>query len=186
MRLRLILTDFDGTLADTRRANAAAYVAALAEAGCRLTEEEYLRNYFGMRCGEFLQRLGIGDPRLAERIRRRKIELYPSFFTSVVLNRPLWDFCRMFRQQGGRVWIVSTGQPENIRNAAHYLGIANRVDGILTGADVARPKPDPEAFLKAMEAEGCTPSETLVFEDSEVGIEAARRSGAAYIRIVLP
>ena len=42
-RIRLILLDFDGTLADTRRANTLAYVAALGEAGYTLTEEEYTR-----------------------------------------------------------------------------------------------------------------------------------------------
>ncbi|MEI3553608.1 MAG: hypothetical protein V8Q54_02300 [Alistipes senegalensis] len=41
--IRLILLDFDGTLADTRRANTLAYVAALGEAGYKLTEEEMPR-----------------------------------------------------------------------------------------------------------------------------------------------
>ena len=44
---------------------------------------------------------------------------------------------------------------------------------------------DPGCFLKAMEIEGATPDETLIFEDSAVGIEAARRSGAAYFRVTL-
>ena len=55
--IRLLLLDFDGTLADTRRANTLAYVAALGEAGYTLTEEEYAAHYFGMRCNEFLTRL---------------------------------------------------------------------------------------------------------------------------------
>jgi HAD superfamily hydrolase (TIGR01509 family) len=36
-----------------------------------------------------------------------------------------------------------------------------------------------------MEREGVTPAETLIFEDSTVGIEAARRSGAAYVVVNL-
>ena len=60
--IRLLLLDFDGTLADTRRANTLSYVAALGEAGYTLTEEEYAANYFGMRCNEFLTRFGIADP----------------------------------------------------------------------------------------------------------------------------
>ncbi len=59
------------------------------------------------------------------------------------------------------------------------------VDGILSGADVVRPKPDPECFLEAMRREGCTPGETLVFEDSAIGLEAARRSGAGYFKVSL-
>ena len=220
--IKLILLDFDGTLADTRRANTLAYVATLREAGYTLTEEEYAARYFGMRCDEFLTRIGIADPAERERLRLRKIALYPTFFDTVRLNRPLWDFCRQFRAQGGRVWIVSTGSRANIDNAMRHLGIAgpqavrrletpdedtsrkgerlpgkeifqeedslqegNAVDGILSGADVAHSKPAPDCFLEAMRREGCTPRETLIFEDSEIGLEAARRSGASYFRVKL-
>lgn len=54
-----------------------------------------------------------------------------------------------------------------------------------SGADVEHSKPAPDCFLEAMRREGCTPQETLIFEDSEIGLEAARRSGAAYFRVTL-
>ena len=194
--VRLLLLDFDGTLADTRRANAQAYVAALAEAGYPLTEEAYAARYFGMRYDEFLRTYGIADAAERERLRLRKIELYPTFFDSVRLNRPLWEFCRQFRAQGGKVWIVSTGSRANIDNVMRHLGIGGpdtpdseapqgRVDGILAGPDIARPKPAPDCFLEAMRREGVAPGETLIFEDSAVGLEAARLSGAAYIKVSL-
>ena len=212
-RIRLLLLDFDGTLADTRRANTLAYLAALGESGYPLTEEEYVSNYFGMRCEEFLTRYGIGDPAERERLRLRKIALYPSFFDTVRLNRPLWDFCRQFQSQGGRVWVVSTGSRANIDNVMRHLGIGGpraespdnrpqadgeraseqsdtecplgRVDGILSGEDIERPKPAPDCFLEVMRREGCSPRETLIFEDSPIGIEAARRSGAGYFVVKL-
>lgn len=209
-RIRLILLDFDGTLVDTRRANARAYVETLREAGYAMTEEESAARHFGVRCPEFLRSIGIDDPAEINRLRRRKIELYPRYFDLVALNRPLWEFCQQFRAQGGRVWIVSTGSRANIDNAMRHLGIAgpqavrrletpdedtsrkeerlpeeNAVDGILSGADVARSKPAPDCFLEAMRREGCTPRETLIFEDSEIGLEAARRSGASYFRVKL-
>lgn len=183
--IRLILTDFDGTLVDTVRANALAYCRALAEAGRRLDPQEYARRWFGMRCGEFLREFGIDDPSLIEHIRRRKIVLYPTFFDTVQLNRPLWDFFQTFRAGGGRVWIVSTGQRDNIDHLVDYLGLRDGVDGILGGSDVQRSKPAPDCFLRVMEAEGVSPDRTLIFEDSAVGLEAARRSGAAYIRVAL-
>ena len=45
--IKLILLDFDGTLVDTRNANAEAYIEALGEVGIHLTKEEYLEHYFG-------------------------------------------------------------------------------------------------------------------------------------------
>lgn len=195
-RIRLLLLDFDGTLADTRRANTLAYVAALGEAGYNLTEEEYAANYFGMRCEEFLTRFGIADPAERERLRLRKIALYPTFFDTVRLNRPLWEFCCQFRREGGRVWVVSTGSRANIDNVMRYLGIGGpetpeseaplgQVDGILSGLDIEHAKPAPDCFLEAMRREGCTPQQTLIFEDSPIGIEAARRSGAGYFVVRL-
>ena len=85
-RIRLLLLDFDGTLADTRRANTLAYVETLREAGYALTEEEYAARYFGMRCEEFLTRIGVADPAERERLRLRKIALYPRYFDTVRLQ----------------------------------------------------------------------------------------------------
>lgn len=183
---RLILLDFDGTLANTGRANATSYVEALAEEGISITLEQYRQRYFGWRCTEFLEDLGITDPVQKQRIRMRKVEIYPSHFDLISLNQPLWDFVQQFRSTGGKAMIVSTGHERNIANAMRHLGIENGVDGILTSDAVRNTKPNPDCFLKAMEEAGATPEETLIFEDSEIGIEAARRSGASYIRVRLP
>ena len=185
MQIKLILLDFDGTLASTEEANMEAYVAALAEEGIALDREAYRTRYFGMRCPEFLRELGFTNEEDIDRIRRRKIELYPTFFDSVRLNLPLWNFVQDFRSQGGKAWIVSTGQKDNITNAMRHLGIEDKVDGIITSLDVIEPKPSPEAFLKAMEIEKVTPAETLIFEDSPVGLAAAEASGAAYFKVKL-
>lgn len=180
MQIRLLLLDFDGTLADTRLANTLAYIDALAEEGYTLTKEVYLQKYFGMRCTEFLRDIGYTRDEDIERIRRRKIEIYPTHFDTVKLNESLWQFVQDFRAKGGKAWVVSTGHRDNVTNAMRYLGIEDGFDGILTSEAVEHSKPSPDCFLKAMEIEGVAPAETLIFEDSEVGVEAARRSGAGY------
>lgn len=184
-QIKLILLDFDGTLVDTRRANAQAYIATLGEVGIYISEEEYLKKYFGVRCCEFMQMVGVTNPTEITRLRKRKIELYPKFFDSVTLNTPLWEWCSMMRRMGAKVWIVSTGHIDNIRNVMHYLNIENGIDGIISGDDVQHPKPHPDCFLKAMEIEGVSAENTIIYEDSAVGIEAAQRSGAPYIVVKL-
>ena len=66
-----------------------------------------------------------------------------------------------------------------------YLKLSDGIDGVISGDDVTRPKPNPDCFLEAMHREGVKPEESIIFEDSEVGVEAARRSGAAYSVIKL-
>lgn len=190
--IKLILLDFDGTLADTREAHRRAYLQTLDEAGYSLSQEEYESKYFGMRCHEFLEKLGIASYDERERLRLRKIDIYPDFFASLKINRPLWEFCRAFQRRGVRLWIVSTGSRANIENAMNYLGIGmgkehsareGYVDGVLCGTDIERSKPDPDCFLEVMRREGCTPRETLIFEDSKVGLTAAAASGAAFFKV---
>ena len=90
-QLKLILLDFDGTLVDTRRANAQAYIETLSEVGITLSEEEYLKRFFGVRCIEFMKMVGIEGDDNIQRLRKRKVELYPKYFDSVVLNHDLWN-----------------------------------------------------------------------------------------------
>lgn len=181
--IKLILLDFDGTLVDTREANALAYIATLREAGIEITKEEYLSKYFGVRCMEFLRMVGITNPDTIQYLRRRKVELYPEFFDTIKLNEPLWQWSQMMRRLGAQVWIVSTGHIDNITNVLRYLHLEGCVDGILSGDDVSRPKPYADCFIKAMEIAGVSPHDSIIFEDSEVGLEAARRSGAPYVAI---
>jgi beta-phosphoglucomutase-like phosphatase (HAD superfamily) len=183
--IKLILLDFDGTLADTRMANGRAYIQALGEVGIDLSIEEYTAKYFGMRCREFLRDVGIVSDDDARKLRRRKVEIYPNYFSSVRLNTPLWEWCQMMRIMGAKIWIVSTGHIDNITNVMRHLNIIDGVDGIISGDDVTLPKPNPECFLQAMERAGATPRETIIFEDSAMGLEAAERSGAAYVKITL-
>lgn len=185
MEIKLLLLDFDGTLANTGRANATSYIEALAEQGITITMEEYRQKYFGLRCPEFLTDIGITDPELMNTIRRRKVEIYPTHFDMVTLNRPLWEFVQSFRSAGGKAMIVSTGHIDNITNVMHYLGIENQVDAILSSDDVVRSKPHPDCFIKAMDMAGVTPAETIIFEDSQIGLDAAKASGAAYFKVEL-
>ena len=182
-QLKLILLDFDGTLVDTRRANARAYIETLSEINIELTESEYLNKYYGVRCIEFMCMLGFEDGAMIAKLRQRKVELYPKYFDTVTLNTELWGWCCMMRKMGVKVWIVSTGHADNIRNVMQYLNIEDGIDGIITGDDVEHSKPAPDPFLEAMRREGVTPDEAIIFEDSHVGIEAARQTGAQYVVI---
>lgn len=129
--------------------------------------------------------VGFSDMADIQSLRRRKVELYPNYFEHVRLNSELWEWCQMMRRMGSKVYIVSTGHIQNIRNVMHHLGLEEGIDHIISGDDVSRPKPHPDCFLMAMEREGVSPDESIIFEDSEVGLEAAKRTGAPYVKIAL-
>jgi mannitol-1-/sugar-/sorbitol-6-phosphatase len=57
---------------------------------------------------------------------------------------------------------------------------------LICAEDVRNGKPNPEGYLEAMRRLGVQPGQTVVFEDSEAGLAAARTSGAHVIAIAAP
>ena len=182
--VKAIITDFDGTLVDTFEANLRAYQKAFQEVGLNLTAERY-RECFGYRYDRFMQEMGVTDKIIADSIKELKKQYYPEYFDCLKPNTTLINLIAGIKKMGGKTAIASTARKENLMNVISFLGIAHHFDLIFAGVDVKKGKPDPEIYLKSMAALGVTPDETVIFEDSQVGIDAAKASGASYM-IVSP
>lgn len=182
MAIKLLITDFDGTLVDTFEANYRAYKQALDNVGLDLSRERY-RECFGFRFDRFMEVLGITDESLKSKIREHKADYYPDYFGCLIVNRPLLDFIRAFRRGGGYTAIASTARNKNLMNALRHIGADNDFDMILAGESVSKGKPDPEIYQTVLTKFDITPNDALVFEDSEVGFKAAEAAGIKYISI---
>lgn len=180
--IKAIITDFDGTLVDTFEANLAAYRKVLGDFGVDLSREKY-RKCFGLRFDAFMAALGINDEQTREKIKDAKTALYPSFFEKLIPNKALINFLESLKNSGVKIAIASTARKENLMNVLSYLGLADSFDLILAGVNVSKGKPDPEIYNLTMERLGVSPEDVLIFEDSDVGLQAAEASGAKYIRV---
>lgn len=180
--IKAIITDFDGTLVDTFEANLRAYQEAFNQVGITLSVEKY-RECFGFRFDCFMSAMGITDNTVAGTIKEFKKHSYPKYFNLLVPNKKLLELIYSFHQLGAKTAIASTARKENLMNAVNYLNIAHYFDLIYAGEDVKQSKPSPEIYLKAMNALGNNPEEVLIFEDSLVGFQAAKASGANYIQV---
>lgn len=180
--IKAIITDFDGTLVDTLEANLKAYQEAFYSVGLQLTEEKY-RECFGYRFDRFMSAMGIFDDSVATKIKEAKKNAYPKYFDCLKPNSPLIELIDSFHKMGGKTAIASTARRENLMNAVNHLGIANSFDLIYAAQDVKQGKPSPEIYLNAMSELNVKPDEVLIFEDSPVGFEAAKASGAKYIPV---
>jgi HAD superfamily hydrolase (TIGR01549 family) len=75
----------------------------------------------------------------------------------------------------------------SIRNSVHIMmeksGLLNYLDFFISNEDVAKGKPDPEMYIKAIKKMGHHPEECLIVEDNENGIKAALASGAHLLKV---
>ncbi len=178
--IKAIITDFDGTLVDTFEANLRAYQKAFADVNMDLTSERY-RECFGYRFERFMMAMAVHDEKTANYIREAKKEYYPKYFDYLRPNKALISLIDSFHKMGGKTAIASTARKENLMNVVNYLGLADKFDLIFAGVDVKQGKPSPEIYVKTMAALDVKPEEVLIFEDSEVGISAAKSSGSHFI-----
>ena len=180
-RIKAVITDFDGTLVDTFMANFLAYHEVFKNYGYSLTKEQY-RACYGLRFDAFCDKMNIPND-IRNSMKELKKTFYPSYFKYIELNHSLMMFIRHMKSMGIKTCIASTATKENLYNVLIHFGILNEFDIIITGENVSKGKPNPEVYLKALALLECEPDEAIVFEDSDVGCEAAENAELNYIRI---
>jgi beta-phosphoglucomutase-like phosphatase (HAD superfamily) len=79
--------------------------------------------------------------------------------------------------------VASGGSREIVTATLQATGLWEYVDYVVTIDDVANPKPSPDLFLQAATLLGIEPARCVVYEDSEQGLEAARRAGMSAIDV---
>jgi beta-phosphoglucomutase len=184
LKVRALLFDLDGTLIDSSVANYSAYSRALAEFGVvtepRIVAEIAADRQWRQFLPEILRQAGVdADP---ARIAARKGELYRSAIGELRLNRPLLGLVAAVRQSM-RAALVTTASAGSVEAILAHFEIRGLFDVVVTGDDVARHKPDPEAYRIAMARLSVQAEECLAFEDSETGVASATAAGVAVVRV---
>lgn len=180
------LVDLDGTLADTAEANYQAYALALREAGVDIDRTTFDRRAFGRNWRQFLPELLAEAGAAAEpaAIARRKAVLYGETAGAVRFNEALVALLAS-RAPGVRVALVTTASRANVAAVlSRRADVKGLFDDVITGDDVVRHKPDPEAYHLAAGRLGVAPGRCVVFEDSDIGVAAGEAFGARVLRVV--
>jgi HAD superfamily hydrolase (TIGR01509 family) len=64
-----------------------------------------------------------------------------------------------------------------------HAGVFDFLDVLVTNQDIKQHKPDPEGYLLAMKKLKVEPANTVVIEDGDYGIEAAKAAGCTVIKV---
>lgn len=180
--IKLVIADLDGTLVDTKNVNYHAYKEAINPYGYDIDYMYYCDFCNGRHYMDFLPQITTNDKAILKEMHSAKKRAYSKYLDKAILNQRLVDIIISLKSSGYKAALVTTASRQNCEELLQHFSIADLFDLVLTHEDIEKTKPDPEGFLKAMDFFESKPEETIIFEDSDVGLEAAERSGAFYYR----
>jgi len=180
------LFDCDGTIVDSMPLHYLAWKKALAEWNCEFDEKLFYA-WGGMPIVEIVSTLnkerGLNMP--AEQVAHRKESLY---FELLPQLRAVPEVLEHLEARHGQIpfAVVSGSALDSVTASLSQLHLLDRFDTLVCAGDYKKSKPDPEAFLLAATRLKVAPESCLVFEDTDMGIQAATSAGMASVKVPPP
>ena len=193
MRLKLpagsfsaYLFDCDGTIVDSMPLQYIAWTKALAEWNCTFDEHLFYA-WGGMPVAEIVhllnERQGLSMP--VEGVASRKESVYLELLPQL---KAIPEVVEHIEARHGQIpfAVVSGSTRESVTASLLSLKLLDRFEALVCAGDYKNSKPDPEPFLLAAAKLGVAPEACLVFEDTDMGIQAAKAAGMASVKIPPP
>lgn len=178
-----LIFDCDGTLADTMPAHYQAWLEILRPFGLPFPEERF----YGLG--------GVPTTQIAKILfGEAGLQVDPSaiaeakekaFLTRIAHVQPIVRVVDVARAARGTrpMSVASGGQRPVVELTLTQIGIRDWFEILVTAEDTARHKPEPDVFLEAARRMNVPPHICTVYEDTDLGIEAARRAGMQWVDI---
>lgn len=178
----LLIFDFDGTVADTTPLHAAAFSQVLTPLDIPV---DYL-SLAGLKTLDAIRKCLDGVGRVLSDVEVQVLVVEKQKLVRQMIAQGLEplpgvdDFLRWARPRY-QLAMVTSGSRGTVSLALDKLGYTGWFDPLVCADDVARAKPDPEGFLKALQITGVPVGAALVFEDSQAGFTAAAAAGLSFL-----
>jgi beta-phosphoglucomutase family hydrolase len=183
---RAYLFDCDGTIVDSMPLHYIAWKTALGECGCAF-DEKLFYSWGGKPTREIISDLnemnGLSMP--VEAVAERKEELYYELLPRL---KAIPEVLEHIEAEQGRIpfAVVSGGRRSSVTRSLTVLGLLDRFETIVGAEEYTHSKPAPDCFLLAAARLGVAPADCLVFEDTDLGIQAATAAGMASVKVPAP
>lgn len=180
--IQAVIFDMDGVLIDAKEWHYEALNKALALFGFEISRYDHLTSFDGLPTSKKLNMLS--------KTNNLPYELH-GFINTLKQNYTMdmvFEKCRprfnheyalsSLKAQGYKLGVASNSIKATVQTMMQKADLERYLDIMLSNEDVKEPKPSPEIYIKAMQQLQLEPSQCLIVEDNEHGIQAARASGA--------
>jgi len=188
MKRKGFIFDLDGVIVDTAKYHFLAWKKLANGIGIDFSEEqnEQLKGVSRKRSLEKI--LVWGGITLSEdefgQLMERKNADYLNYIAEMDENEILPDVVKILNYLIAQKQPIALGSAsKNAREILAKVKLLEKFDIIVDGNDVTKAKPDPEVFLKAASQLGVNPEDSVVFEDSLAGVQAANAANMLSIGI---
>jgi HAD superfamily hydrolase (TIGR01509 family) len=178
-----IIFDCDGTLTDSMPVHYLAWYKTMTRYGIDFSEELFYA-LGGMPTHKIISKLSLEQGVVVD-IDGASTEKEQSFVELMEMLVPIEPVLAVARHFRGKLplAVASGGFREIIQQQLVQIGCADWFDALVTAEDTERHKPEPDVFWKAAELLGVEPSRCLVYEDSDLGLQAADAAGMDWIDV---
>jgi beta-phosphoglucomutase len=182
--IKAIIYDMDGTIATSERIAREITEKFFGERGMNLTDEEK-RIMFGLNWKDLVKlvlnnRGKEYDQRLKTTLKERYIRNMSKGVEPMPNIYPLLEMSKA----NFKIALGTNSRMREVDIIFNKLGFERYFDLKLARDHIKEPKPNPEIYLKAAKMLGVKPEECVVFEDSVVGVKAAKAAGMKCVAIV--
>ncbi len=184
---KALIFDCDGTLADTLPVHFQTWSASLQAVGADISRDWYYK-YCGTSAQEMLQILkdSFGYQFDSEAIAFERQKHYQSLLNTVKEVQAVANIVRSHYKKVPMA-VASGGEKVVLEATLDNINLRDFFEVVVSIDDVERGKPEPDIFLLAAQRLSVAPQDCIVYEDSDGGLEAARRAGmrAIDVRVLL-
>lgn len=174
-----LIFDLDGTLVDSMPYHFDGWRRACEKFGATI-DQSFLRFHTGSPgwaiASAIIEKSGLNGNVSIEQIMEVKLE---EFYRVQHLIQPIDSVVDIVKKYFGilPMAVGTGGHREAVERTLDVTGLTKYFDVIVTATEVENFKPHPETFLKCAEKMNVEPRFTEVFEDGELGMQAARSAG---------
>ncbi len=181
-----VLFDVDGVAVESELLHLQTFNEILESYGIKITEKDWKTRFLGAGSAVIMSTIlnenGIPDDPIplithrrllySEHVKQGDLQPIPGFL----------NFYESVLEANIPIAFVSTGHPISLSASLESLGLREK-HPVIDVTQVTRTKPDPEAYLLGAKRLGIDPKTCLVFEDSPIGVTAAKSANMTCVAL---